>query len=319
MNLCFIFFILLPKALREHVSIICKNIGIQRPKKPDIIKLVRRYASELCLPTDMADYIERLVNLLPPQFAVRTIGYYPGFEARAMAYIIFTLKLLFGLDGDRERRMSHSAQKLNSKIEELNRQTGEKQPLLFVWKEWVEYIEMRKVIVSQFNSSFCEQFKQCQSTSQLLEQMAEEMRQSEDRENLLNETNDNLHVKQKLKNFRSLFERFQETYKLSENNKKPVQVIEFKPSFTPALSYMKNIFLICDNETSINSHINFKIPDFMRTNHAQRNINSFLQVKPFIDYFKRHELKLNVHTLAANTNQIHVGIFRAPRAPFGSI
>ncbi|XP_037822272.1 TATA box-binding protein-associated factor RNA polymerase I subunit B [Lucilia sericata] len=299
------------KCLREHSSIICKNIGIRAPKQPDIIKLVRRYITELCLPIDIGDYIERLINILPPQFEIRTLGFYPGYEARAMAYIVFTLKLLFGLDGSNEHRISQTTQKLNLKINDLNCKKSENQPQIFVWTEWVEYIEMRKIIVSQFNSAFCEQFKQCQSTSQLMEQMAEDIRKTEDNNNLLNDTTDNSHSKQKIKNFRSLFERFQESYKIAENDQKPVQLIEFKPTFTPGLSYLKHIFLLYDRDTD--NIMDLEIPDFMRIDHAQRNINCYLQVKPLIAYFKKHHLKLKVHALAPNKNNNYVGVFRAPR------
>ncbi|XP_023308620.2 TATA box-binding protein-associated factor RNA polymerase I subunit B [Lucilia cuprina] len=299
------------KCLRDHSSIICKNIGIRALKQPDIVKLVRRYIAELCLPIDIGDYIERLINLLPPQFESRTLGFYPGYEARAMAYIIFTLKLLFGLDGSNEYRISQTTQKLNMKIKDLNFKKNENQPQIFVWTEWVEYIEMRKIIVSQFSSAFCEQFKQCQSTSQLMEQMAEDIRKTEDINNLLNDTTDNSQSKQKLKNFRSLFERFQESYKIAENIQKPVQLIEFKPTFTPGLTYFKHIFLLYDRDTD--NTMNLEIPDFMRIDHAQRNINCYLQVKPLIAYFKKHHLKLKVHALATNNNNNYVGVFRASR------
>lgn len=288
-----------------------KCIGIRRPHKPDIVKLVRRYVTELCLPTDVADYIERLINLLPPQFDSRSLAYYPGYEARAMAYIIFTLKLLYGLDGFKEQRISLAAQKLNNKIEQLNRKTFEKQPLLFVWNEWVEYIEMRKVIVAQFNPAYCVQFKQCQSTEQMLEQMNDEMRKAEERDSMLN---DSRKYTSKPGQLRSLFERFMEHHKDTENAKKPGPLIDFKPSFTPSLSYLKNILLLYDNDTTANTPPGLNIPDFMRIDHAKRDINSYLEVRPLVDYFKKHQLKLNVHVVSTTENTNFVGIFRAPRS-----
>lgn len=267
------------------------------------------------MPPDIGDYIERLINLVPPRFDTRAPGVYAGFEARAMAYIIFALKLLYGLDGNKEYRMSDAAFKLNQKIDQLNSKSSEKQPHLFVWNEWVQYIEMRKIIISQYNTSFCEQFKQTQSTAQLLEQMTEDMRLNEEREALLNETGDK--PRQRLKTLKQLFERFQENFKHSEDTeKKPTPLINFKPSFTPALSYFKNIVLLCDSETNANSNTDIHIPDFMRVDHSQRDIKAYLEIKPLIEYFKKHNKELKVHILSSNKNRTFMGIFRPPRSLF---
>lgn len=303
------------KGIRDHIGIMCKNIGIFQLKNPDINKLVRRYTTELCLPSEIGDCIERLINLLPPNFDTRAPGAYPGFEARAMAYIIFTLKLLFGLDGNKEYRMSENALKLNHEIQKLNNKNCEKQSLLFVWNEWVQYIEMRKIIISQYNTSFCEQFKQRQSTTQLLEQMTEDMRLNEERDVLLNETVDK--SRQRLKTLKQLFERFQENFKaIDDNENKPTPLINFKPSFTPALSYFKNIILLCDSENNANSNTDIHIPNVMRIDHSQRDIKSYLEVKPLIEYFKKHNKKLQVHVLPSNESKTFLGIFRPPRSVF---
>ncbi|XP_058983898.1 TATA box-binding protein-associated factor RNA polymerase I subunit B isoform X1 [Musca domestica] len=310
------------KGFRFHTTLFAKNIGIKRFQTPDMIALVQRYVTELCLPQDIGIYAERLINFLPPQFATRT-ACYPAYEARAMAYIIFILKLFFGLDGQKEKRISQAAKKLNLKIQELNHRNRQNRPKLFVWDEWVKYIEMRKIIVSRFNTSFAKQFDQCQSTEQLLNEMEENIDHEEEQDRLSDEKEKYPMCKQKMESFKKLFESFLQNYKETMNTPKATSdfltehKIEFKPTLTPAHSYFKTILLHYDNYMSSSNVAptsnSFQIPYFMRTDHSQRDINSYVEVKPLIEYFQNNHKELRVIRLEANPNRERVGIFKVPK------
>lgn len=110
---------------------------------PNLIELCLRYLSELCLPNDIALYIESIMNLIPPQMTLNSLSI-PNYEGRALAYIIFVLKLIFGLDGQREEEMSTGARKINNVLE--NDDTKK----LFVYKDWMNFIEYRQEILSRF-------------------------------------------------------------------------------------------------------------------------------------------------------------------------
>lgn len=113
-------------------------------KKPNLVQLAHRYLDEMQLPGDLKVYVERLMILLPPEMKYNErVSYIPNFEGRAMAFIIFALKLLFGLDGFREEEMSKAARKVNEA-------SIDGQPKIFVYKDWMEFIEYRQCILSKF-------------------------------------------------------------------------------------------------------------------------------------------------------------------------
>lgn len=273
------------------------------------------------MPPEIRVYAERLINFLPPRFDMRSASSYPAYEARAMAYIIFVMKLLFGLDGHKEHRMSKAAKKMNQKIMELNYTNSENRPLLFVWDEWLQYIEMRKVIVSRYNPAFCKQFKQCESTAQILNQMSDDLMKREDQEHNRNDKNEHAIIKQRMDSFKALFETFMEKFKkTSEENPALYETvtepkIEFQVTLTPALSYFKTILLHYDKQNLLsNCNENYpKIPQFMRTDHTRRDMQSYLQVRPIWEYFQNNQKELRVTSLGATANRNFVGIFRAPR------
>lgn len=304
--------------MRDHINLLCTNLSIHGFKMPNMTALVQRYVTELCLPQDIAIYAERLINFLPPRCAVRTKHFLPNYEARAMAYIIFILKLLFGLDGEKEHRMSRAAKKLNRKIQNINRQKDENRPLLFVWNEWVQYIEMRKIIVSHFNQSFSRQFKQCESATQIMEQMSKGIRKRNEEQQTQVDHVENLYYKQQFETFRSLLNTLLEQHPNATDSSSATSM-EFKPTFTPGYSYFKTILLHCDNANipdssdSVNGP-SFKIPEFMRVDHAERDINSYVEVKHLIEYFQNNQTKLNVYKLDTTENRCFAGIFRSTRA-----
>lgn len=114
-------------------------------RTPNLIELVGRYLKEMQLPEDLKDYIERLMIVFPCEMRFSETSMIPNYEGRAMAFIIFTLKLLFGLDGYREEEMSRSTKKINETIEELGLETK-----IFAYKDWMTFIEYRQLILGKF-------------------------------------------------------------------------------------------------------------------------------------------------------------------------
>ncbi|KAG8232012.1 hypothetical protein J437_LFUL011953 [Ladona fulva] len=70
----------------------------------------------------------------------------PNYEGRAMAIILYSMKLIFGLDGFTELKLSQFARKAN-KILSLHHSHKE----FFVWGDWVKYIEFRKQLVERYH------------------------------------------------------------------------------------------------------------------------------------------------------------------------
>lgn len=82
---------------------------------PNLMMLAKRYIEELNLPKIMEKYVEKLMELLPSRKIYDTVQL-PNPESRAMAYILFIVKLLFGIDGYREKEISTSVKAINSKV-----------------------------------------------------------------------------------------------------------------------------------------------------------------------------------------------------------
>lgn len=132
--------------LREHLSYFVRFIPDLKPSLqiPNIFELCRRYLNEMNLPTDLFVYIERLMIFWPPEFASNGTVL-PNYEGRVMAYILFVLKLLFGIDGYREVEMSDAARDINKALKASGLQR-----LIFVYEDWRRFIEYRKVILEKF-------------------------------------------------------------------------------------------------------------------------------------------------------------------------
>ncbi|XP_033610819.1 TATA box-binding protein-associated factor RNA polymerase I subunit B isoform X3 [Cryptotermes secundus] len=115
---------------------------------PDLLSLAKRYIEELQLPVEIGKYVECIMALSPPSMKLKkSLKHFPNYEGRAMAFIIFVLKLLLGLDGKTEHEISRVTKKLNELCEGSAGATAR----LFVWEEWVQYIEYRKSVFGQFH------------------------------------------------------------------------------------------------------------------------------------------------------------------------
>lgn len=106
---------------------------------PDLMMLIRRYVHEMNLPKDIERFAENLIAVNPPRMRSRLS--YPNYEGRAMAFIVFILKLLFGVDGYREIQMSEAVQNIQKHVTTMK---------IFNFMNWKEMIEYRKVVLEQF-------------------------------------------------------------------------------------------------------------------------------------------------------------------------
>ncbi|KAG5671882.1 hypothetical protein PVAND_002052 [Polypedilum vanderplanki] len=113
-------------------------------RDPNFMMLVRRYVLDLSLPSTIVEYAEKIMDLIPST-NLKNKTLFPNYEGGAMAYIIFVLKYIFGIDGYREKEMSESARKINIELKKLN--INEK---LFVFEDWRESIEYRDVILNKY-------------------------------------------------------------------------------------------------------------------------------------------------------------------------
>lgn len=88
--------------LRENTTDLVRFLKVE-VVTPDFHALCKRYLAELCLPVDLMIYIDRLLAAFPPQMKFNEGMKVPNYEGRAMAIIIFVLKLLFGLNDSTEK------------------------------------------------------------------------------------------------------------------------------------------------------------------------------------------------------------------------
>lgn len=115
--------------------------------RPDLIDLAYRYIDELQLPSDMKPCVERLMILLPSIMKFnQNFLVVPNYEGRAMAFVLFTLKLLFGIDGYREEEMSKSSRLINQAVKDARLE----EKTIFVYKDWMSFISYRSVILEKF-------------------------------------------------------------------------------------------------------------------------------------------------------------------------
>lgn len=131
------------KIIRHHLSCFVSFIPdlAESLEMPDLMTLIRRYVIEMNLPKDIERFAENLIAINPPRMLSRLS--YPNYEGRAMAFIVFILKLLFGLDGYREIQMSDAAENIQKHVPKNSLK-------IFNFTKWKQFIEYRKIILEKF-------------------------------------------------------------------------------------------------------------------------------------------------------------------------
>lgn len=264
-------------------------------KVPDICKLCRRYITELCLPNDLHKMVETLLMVCPPEMKLinKKSAQLANYEGRAMAYIVFVLKLLFGLDNTREMRISESAKKINGVIDEhgLN-----KEPL-FVWSEWVKFIEMRNVILAQCHYPTSVQLDP--SSTQNPHLYMHYLKEQEEKNDQNAEDPAKYHLS--IENMDTIFKKLCKLHE-TENDK---PAFKFLPSLTPK-TYCMN-YLLSDHTMTENIHI----PEFMHQKFENTDILSFLKPSLLRSFFHENGIKLRVNKLECSNNINFTDLFWA--------
>lgn len=271
-------------ALRTRALAIAQTINLRELRMPDLSKLCRRYVEELCLPPAIADFADKLIAFCPPRMRVHFKNNpsmaVPNYEGRAMAYILFLMKLFFGLDNDREYRISETAQRINDKLKEFD----ERQAHLFVWCEWKRFIEMRNIIVAQCHYPTAMHFDT--NTEKRPDLFIDYLQKASE-----NSTTQDTYRKIQIDNVKVIFE---QVLRLHDHDTEPMPSMSFPPTLTPMNTYMTYI----EANQSLQSII--KMPAYMRTRHEQRDFLSYLKPKSLHAYFRHNNMNLKLNRLKYN-------------------
>lgn len=250
--------------IRQHSVFIMKNIGIKDLKLPNMNSLCERYIKELALPKDLYKFVDRLINFYKPEMRWTAI-IPPLYEARAMAYIIFVIKLLFGLDDSMESEISEASRKINESVPEAN---------LFIFDDWMRYLEMRKIILAQASVPFSIMYK-----------LGNE---SQYKTNFI----DNSYVKSETdlrKNQLDNMERIIENF-ISKFKEEKVDEFDFSHhTLTPNTEYFDQI---------LSSAEKIHVPGFMHTNYSDSSIEPFVNLENLKNTLKQINIKLKVENVA---------------------
>lgn len=85
--------------------------------------------------------VENIISKAVPKLPIKRKGWIPNYEGRMMSLILFTLKLLFGLDGVTEFHFSKYAELINNSFK---RNT-------FDIISWIQYIAFRKLFMEKYH------------------------------------------------------------------------------------------------------------------------------------------------------------------------
>ncbi|XP_015597205.1 TATA box-binding protein-associated factor RNA polymerase I subunit B [Cephus cinctus] len=242
------------KAMRNTSARMAKFLGVREITCPYFLPLISRYCQELQLPRGVLLYTERLIALAPPKMVFTLQNtMIPNYEARAMAFIIVILKLLFGLDGITEYEISRFAETTNQMVAE----SGRLDSTLFSFREWQRYIECRKALLTKLHFPTKLKYEQdLPSTSHLYLGFLKWMQSKKERDDT-EEPKPKVAMPQELSNAMS-----QCIGKLNENSL-PLNAGEtFAPSLTPQYSYLEQLLENSDRD----------IPNLLRSNFAETKI-----------------------------------------------
>uniref|UniRef100_A0A336LM71 CSON003344 protein n=1 Tax=Culicoides sonorensis TaxID=179676 RepID=A0A336LM71_CULSO len=257
--------------------------------QPNLYELCERYVNELGLPNEIYTLVERLFSICPSDFEItnKRRAPLPFYEARAMAYIIFTLKLLYGLNGFTENDMSKSAQSINN----LMKSNGVKSSPIFVWTEWVEYFCARKDFIKKFHSAanfqtVNEYLNSKYSTETFLDFDKQIFEKNFIHSCGLKKNSESLSARHQLGVFKAV-ENLNSLRQVNTNN------INFSFSFTPYTTYLEQLI----------SNDDINVPDILLGNHRNRKVNILLDSKKFKQKLKKRGININIRRSASNSNK----------------
>lgn len=274
-------------SIRNKALLLAQAINVRQIRMPNMGDLCERFVKDLCLPSAVGDMIRCLLAFHHPVMKTKNscslTRSVPNHEGRAMAYVIFMLKLLFGVDDQRECEISKAAKAVNTALDEADA----KERRLFVWSEWVEYVKMRNVILSQCHYPTAMQIDPNVNmhTDMYIDFLK---RVNEDGEC------DELYRKIEMENIRVVFDQVVRLHRDNESSRSTKPSCTFEPTHTPFTSYMNSI----RNDRSIKSKV--YIPEFMNVNHEARDIMAYVKPNKLRQSIHQHGYHLNVNEVAHN-------------------
>lgn len=284
----------------SHYSVRCKAlllaraINIRELRMPNIGELCERYVKDLSLPPAVGNMIKCLLAFHPPAMRLKAGGSLtrcvPNYEGRAIAYVLFVLKLLFGLDDRREHDISASAKALNAALDAADA----KQRRLFVWSEWAQHMRMRNVILSQCHYPTAMQIDP--NADMHTDMYIDFLRRANDDGEC-----DEGYRKCEMENIRVVFDQIVRLHEdhgahraASAASAAAKPSCSFEPSHTPFASYMHRI----RGDRAIRSRV--YVPEFMNVDHETRDIMAYVKPNTLRQGVHRCGYHLNVHEVGHN-------------------
>ncbi|XP_063389615.1 titin homolog [Cydia fagiglandana] len=139
---------------------VSRLLALGGPLTPDVAGVLRAQLRELRLPSALAAVVCALMDLLPVPFKAKTklmpkekLGgdYFPDYETTVMAYIVVALKMCFGLDDDRERRLSDAVDLINEEAGHPLAYGSAPEPTarLFSFLAWAAHLRLRAALAAR--------------------------------------------------------------------------------------------------------------------------------------------------------------------------
>lgn len=134
-----------------------RKLNLGCPVLPDLKLIVEEYIQDLCLPNDFKDFVFSLMDYYPCNFLDIVVNEpyltkVPHYEVHCMIYIIWGLKLLFGLDCEYELKLSKVVDKINNRKKHPKAyfdSPPNSTQRLFSFREWCSYMQFRKVMLKK--------------------------------------------------------------------------------------------------------------------------------------------------------------------------
>lgn len=275
-NLTYNRLVLIPSVsdLRTLTAKLCKFLNVQLVQ-PDLLGLCSRYLNELSLPKMMNDFIAKILVVSPPEMRhdpTKTLES-PNYEGRAISFILYMLKLIFKLDGKTEEEISTTS-------ENLNENCGTN---IFVWTEWVKFIETRTVILKQchFPTSILLE-PDGEKSSHLYLEYVNTMKSKMSHE-LLN--NNEGHIYSSMKSILIDLKKLH-----IPDIKKNQHSFFFNASLQPSKDYLDNLLNI-QPESIV-------IPDYMSVEHTERDLSCFIKPNSFRNKFHSKGIDLSISPIS---------------------
>ncbi|KAL7730531.1 hypothetical protein ACLKA6_000532 [Drosophila palustris] len=292
------------KFIRQQIAQMSRFIDLNGFQKPNLATLAERYVLELNLPPQLASYVTSLMEVLPPAFEpIHGQHSYPRYEARVMAYIIYVLKLLFGLDDVKERAISDSAKVINEQLLEQTQMAP-----LFVYTEWMQFVEMRKIYVAHYSESFARRCHVATPNGRKVNDFLNKERKQREQEYNYKDMLLTPAMQRQQENLGLIFETLLAKEFGDQSSSK--DHIEFQPSLTPAHSYFKRILLHASQ-----GELSVQIPDYLHVDHTARQLGPFknqtTELAQYLSLNKQQQLR--VEELNCRPEYQQVGIFQSLR------